>query len=111
MKRYEMIKSKELFNSIIKNGNKNKNDSYIIFYTKSENYKPNFGLAVSKKMGNSVIRNKIKRQIRNIIDNNKLLFKNNYNYIIMVRKDFINNNYKVNEELMIDLIRKVKYEK
>ena len=87
MKRYEMVKSHEEFNKIINNGKKISNKYMIIFILKKEFIKPNFGIAVSKKIGNAAERNKLKRQFRNIVDNNRFLFKNYYNYIIMIKKE------------------------
>ena len=52
----------------------------------SENENNKYGIAVSNKLGKAVIRNKLKRQTRAIIDENKNLFKNAFNYIIMIRK-------------------------
>lgn len=87
MKRYEMIKKHEDFNNIIQKGKKI-NGKYAIVFRIEKNYeKPNFGIAVGKKIGNAVTRNKFKRQYRNIIDNYRFLFKNNNNYIIMIKKE------------------------
>ena len=77
-----------------------------------KNYiKPNFGLAISKKVGNAVLRNKLKRRLRNIIDNNRLLFKNNKNYIIMIKKEATLASYKELENDLINLLRKDNNEK
>ncbi len=86
MKRYEMIKKHEDFTNIINNGKK-KSGKYIIIFSLSKKFeKPNFGIAVGKKVGNAVERNKIKRQVRNIIDKNRFLFQNFTNYIIMIKR-------------------------
>lgn len=86
MKRTETIKDKRLFNSIIKDGKFKKNKEYVIYIMKREDEKINYGIAISNKVGHAVVRNKLKRQTRSIIDNNRNLFKNGHNYIIMIRK-------------------------
>lgn len=86
MKKIETIKSPDIFNDVIKNGNKIKSKYFVICNKKNDD-KLLFGVAVGKKVGNAVIRNKIKRQLRNIIDQNKLLFKNNHFYIIIGKKE------------------------
>lgn len=101
MKRYEMVKSHEEFNNIINNGTKKSGKYLVIFKIKKEFIKPNFGIAVGKKLGNAVIRNKYKRILRNIIDKNRFLFSNYNNYIIMIKKEAKDSNYqKINDELM-----------
>ena len=86
MKKYEIVKEHKEFDDILSNGSYYKNNYYII-YNKDSNYNfPRFGIAAGKKLGNAVIRNKIKRQVRMIISSNKNLFKNNKDYIIMIRK-------------------------
>lgn len=102
MRRYEMVKSHEDFNKIINQGNKKNGKSIIMFYLKKDYPKPNFGIAVGKKIGNAVVRNKYKRRFRNIIDNNKLLFSNYNNYIIMIKKEALKSSY---EELENELVR------
>ena len=111
MKRYEMIKKHEEFSNIINNGTKLKGKYLLIFYQNKNYIKPNFGLAISKKVGNAVLRNKLKRRLRNIIDNNRLLFKNNKNYIIMIKKEATLASYKELENDLINLLRKDNNEK
>ena len=93
MKKYEVVKEKRTFDDIIKNGNQIKNDVYVIHYSKHEENFPKFGIAVGKKIGNAVIRNKYKRITRNIVDQNKFLFKNDYNYIIILKKKCLELSY------------------
>ena len=49
MKKQETIKSKEEFNNIIKNGKVLATSGFLIYYLKSDNERPKFGIAVSKK--------------------------------------------------------------
>lgn len=106
LKKYEIVKKNTDFNDIINTGRCIRNKYYSIYYKDSEDDFPKFGLAVSKKCGNAVDRNKIKRQLRNIIDDNKKLFSIKMNYIIMVRKEVLNVSYLQMEEQLINLIKK-----
>ena len=106
-----MVKSHENFQEIINKGNKIKGKYSIVFYKEKEYPKPNFGLAVGKKLGNAVVRNKFKRQFRNIVDNNRFLFKNNHNYIIMIKREANNASFSDLEKDLINTLRKDIHEK
>ena len=86
MKKREIIKSKKDFSNIIKTSKFIKTNEYVIYYKENNLNTTRFGIAISNKIGNAVTRNKLKRQTREIIDKLKTLFKNNTDYIIMIRK-------------------------
>ena len=79
------IKKNEEFEYIINNGKVLKNKLYVIYYIESKKEYNRFGISVSKKVGDAVKRNKIKRRIRDIIIKNSI--KSNYDYVIIVRKE------------------------
>ena len=106
MKRIETIKDRRIFNNIIKNGKFIKNQYFVIYYMKSENENNKYGIAVSNKLGKAVVRNKLKRQTRAIIDDNKNLFKNAFNYIIMIRKTCTEAEYSTMNEAFKSLLEK-----
>lgn len=107
MKKNYIIKKHEDFNNIIKNGKFMKSNSFVLYYLPSEDKKIYFGIAVSKKIGNAVIRNKVKRIMRMIIHNNQKSFKNDNKYIIMMRRDCLINSYKQIEEELLNILGKV----
>lgn len=106
MKKYEIVKEHKEFDDIIHNSPYKKNRYYIIYYKERENCYSRFGIAVGKKIGNAVIRNRVKRQVRALIDKNKNLFKNNTDYIIIMKKDFLNLNYEEATNELISLMKK-----
>lgn len=111
MKKNQIIKSSMVFEDVIKNGNVLKNKYYNIFYKENNSNKALFGFAVGKKLGNAVTRNKNKRQLKNIVDNNQYLFSNSNYYIIMLKKDILSLNYKEKKENFIKLMSLKKGEK
>lgn len=106
MKKNEVVKKSLDFDKVINNGKKVSNNYYTIFYNKMNNTYPHFGLAISKKIGKAHLRNKIKRQLRMLISNNKFLFSNGYYYIIMVKKGYLDISYSEKEKELINLIKK-----
>lgn len=106
MKKYEIVKSSREFNDIIQTGQKNTNKYFLIFSKQSNDNLNRFGIAVGKKIGNAVVRNKWKRIIRVLVDHNKLLFKKYYNYIIMIKKECLGLTFKQLEKEFISLLRK-----
>ena len=106
MKRIETIKDQKLFNNIIRNGKFIKKNFFVIYNIRKEEDKINYGIAVSNKLGKAVVRNKLKRQTRAIIDNHRNLFKNAHNYIIMIRKGSVGVEYQVLERALVELLEK-----
>lgn len=105
MKKYEIVKEKRVFDKIIKESKYVKNSAFVIYYEKHEDNFPKFGVAVGKKIGNAVTRNKYKRIIRNLIDKNKFLFKNTFDYIIIIKKSCLNMSYNELDDSLNKLIK------
>ena len=98
------MKKQEVVNKNNQTGKRRSNKNYIICSEKKDFMKNNYGIAVGKKLGNAVIRNKLKRQIRQIIDNNGFLFPNFHNYIIILKRDILLLNYKQKENELKKLL-------
>ena len=108
MKKLYIVKNNYQFEDIIKYGNCIKNKYYVI-YSKDNNLAyDRFGISVSKKLGNAVVRNHYKRKIRSIIDNYRKLYINKKDYIIIVRKQAINQPFDILETEFVTLINKRK---
>lgn len=108
MKKNEVVKSKIDFNNIIQNSPFIKNQSFVIYIRKTETRKRHFGIAVSKKLGNAVVRNKLKRQLRAILDEMKENFPNNHDYIIMIKKSCVELSFLQKKNDLENLIKEIK---
>ena len=107
MKKKNIVKENKDFSKIINNGQKYWNDTYSIYYDKNTYGYYRIGISVSKKIGNAVVRNKIKRQIRCIVDKYKNIYQNDKDYIIIVRKNYINFKFSELEMKFLELINKI----
>lgn len=103
MKKLEIIKSSREYTEII-NTNKFKRNKYFSVYYRKNNDKNKYGITVPKKTGTAVIRNKIKRRVKNIIDNNKNIVQKNYDYVIIVKKGIIDLTYQEMEKELLKLL-------
>ena len=115
MKKSMIVKDNKEFSGIINTGIAYK-DKYIVIYIKANNLNKNrFGVTVGTKVGNAVVRNKFKRQIRNIVDNYKNFYSKDLDYIIIVRKRSLLASYKELSEsfskLMANINNNIKGEK
>lgn len=107
MKKKNIIKSKLEYTEIIKKCKYLKNNYFIIYYRENNKNINRYGISVPKKTGKAVVRNKIKRRLKNIIDNNEFDIQKCYDYVIIIRKRLIELNYQEMEDSFINLIRKI----
>ena len=107
MKKNNIVRKKYEFDDVIKKGQVCKNDFFIIYYKSNEVNNYRFGISVGKKLGNAVFRNKYKRKIRSIIDNNKKSYQNNMDYIIIMRKGSIGMSFSSLENSFLELINNI----
>jgi len=105
MKKRERIKNKEEFDNMIKNTNSKKNSFFIIHTNPKKEENTRFGIAVGTKVGNAVTRNKLKRQIKEIINEKRILFEKELDYIIIVRKSCLDLNFEQMKEKLKELIK------
>lgn len=106
MKKYEIVKEHKDFDIIIEKGRYKKSKNFVIYNKESDYNFPRFGLAVGKKVGNAVIRNKIKRQFRMILTKNKNLFSNHQDYIIIVKRSSLMQSFQELENELVSLMEK-----
>ncbi|MEG2348840.1 MAG: ribonuclease P protein component [Clostridia bacterium] len=109
------IKKNKTFRYILKKGNFIRGKYVNIYITNSNNNKiNNFGICVSKKNGNSVQRNKLKRWAREVYKNNEKNIKKGYNLVFLYKKETTTNilNYNLLNSEVIRILKVMKiYEK
>lgn len=106
MKKANIIKSSIEINDIINSKKVIRNKYFYIYKGTNDKNTYRFVICVSKKIGNAVRRNKIRRQIKDIIDKSNLIFKQNQDYVIIVSKEINNIDFNKIKEELINLISK-----
>ena len=70
----------------------------------------NISFVVKKKIGNAVKRNKIKRRLRNIMNEavKKITINFNYSFLVIAKSSMLNNEYKIIKETLFQDFAKIK---
>lgn len=87
MKKELRIKKNKDFQEAFKKGRSFANRQFVVYVLRKEEQGPfRIGLSVSKKIGNAVMRNQIKRYIRQSVLELKELISPGMDYVIIARK-------------------------
>lgn len=105
MKKINIIKENREFGRIIQTYKSFKYRDYIIYIERDTNDTYKFGLSIGKKVGNAVTRNKVKRRIKNILD--EKVYQNNFNCIIIVKKGIVDKSYAEMREDLFYIVNKL----
>lgn len=79
------IRESQQYNNIYQNGRKFLGKCLIVFIVENELGINRFGIVTSKKIGNAVTRNKAKRRLRSLINENRLKLKQGYDIVLVSR--------------------------
>lgn len=97
MKKEYRVKKNEDFSAIISKKQSFANRAFIVYYLNNNEKKARIGISVSKKIGNAVIRNKIKRQVRMMVQE-IFNFQEPIDYVIIIRKKYLFLSYEENKK-------------
>ncbi len=106
------LSKNEQFRELLKK-QKLSNKYVTIFFgiiDKSNKKKLNISFVTKKKIGNAVKRNKIKRRLRNIVNEaiKKISIKFDYSYLVIAKSTMLNNEYTNIKEALFQSFKKIK---
>ena len=106
------LSKNEEFKTLLKK-KKISNKYVTIFFGQLENKKNNklnISFVAKKKIGNAVKRNKIKRRLRNIINEavKKISINFKYSYLVIAKSTMLNNEFKNIKETLFQEFEKIK---
>ena len=105
------LSKNEEFKSLL-NQKKVSNRYVTVFFGKLENKnknKLNISFVTKKKIGNAVKRNKIKRRLRNIVNDavKKISLNFNYSYLVIAKPTMLNNDYTIIKETLFKELERI----
>ncbi len=106
MKRINRVRKHQEFDAIIHGSHAVKSKHFSIYYSVKQEPLTRIGISVSKKNGNAVTRNRIKRQVRAMIGSNFELNKP-YDVIIIVRASYKTSEFASNAEELMETLGKI----
>ncbi|MDC1032733.1 ribonuclease P protein component [Candidatus Pelagibacter sp.] len=106
------LSKNEEFKNLLKQ-KKISNKYVTIFFGQLDNKdlkKLNISFVTKKKIGNAVKRNKIKRRLKNIINEaeKKLSLKFNYSYLVIAKPTMLNNEYTIIKETLFQDFERIR---
>ena len=105
MKIINRIKASDDFALAIKQGRAQRNQSYVIHYRPNELNYVRVGISVSSKLGDAVVRNRIKRQIRSMCDALIDYNSQSLDIVIIAKANFLNRSFDDNKQSLQELLK------
>ena len=106
MKYSESLKKNKDFQQVYRHGT-SKANRYLVMYVLENQYMKNrLGISVSKKVGNSVVRHRVTRLIRESYRLNELLFKKSLDIVVIARPSAKEKSYQEIESALLHLAKK-----
>tara|TARA_Y100000996_G_scaffold325051_1_gene261124 strand:- start:26 stop:367 length:342 start_codon:yes stop_codon:yes gene_type:complete len=106
-----LSKNEEFKNLLKKKKATNKYITIFFGYLNNKNNKKlNVSFVVKKKIGNAVKRNKIKRRLRNIMNDaiKKISINLSYSYLVIAKPTMLNSDYTNIKEILFQEFKKIK---
>ena len=101
----ESLKKNHLFSNVYNNG-KSRADRFLVMYILENSMDENrIGVSVSKKVGNSVVRHRLKRLVKEAYRLNESSFEKGFDIVIIARKESADQGFKTIEHTLMKLAK------
>ena len=105
MKKSFRVKREKDFKAIFKDGTSFANRKFVVYQLENQQNHFRVGLSVSKKLGNAVTRNQIKRRIRHILLNVREHLADNVDFVVIARKGVESLDYAEMEKNLLHVLK------
>ena len=109
----EIIKKRSQFIKIFKNSKRIESEKIRVYFTANKEDKgiSKFSVVTGRKLGKAVVRNRIKRIIKEVYRKNKEYFGRGIDWIFIPQGKWEKMNYNNTERLLLDVIKGIKKKK
>ena len=107
MKVINRVKDRQDFVLVVKKGKTLKETPYFVHYLNNGLSVCRVGLSVSKRVGNAVTRNRIKRQARAMCDSLIDYSSHTFDIVIVIKAEFLNSDFDTNKKTLNNLLSKI----
>ena len=104
----EIFRGKHDFNAVHNRGRSFTNHALILLIVRDERYNGKVGFAAGKKLGGAVVRNRVKRLMREAYRLNKNSLRRDFGMILVGRKFLTTAKFKDAQKAFLDLCRRAK---
>ncbi|MBR5914219.1 MAG: ribonuclease P protein component [Selenomonadaceae bacterium] len=104
----EILRDKRDFNAVYSNGRSYVNKDLVLYVLNDERYNGKVGFAAGKKLGCAVVRNRVKRLLREAYRLNKKNLRSDRTIILMGRKSLVDAKVDVAIKAFHNLCKKAK---
>lgn len=105
MKKSFRVKREKDFKAIFKDGTSFANRKFVVYQLENQQNHFRVGLSVSKKLGNAVTRNQIKRRIRHILQSVKGSLVEHVDFVVIARKGVETLEYAEMEKNLLHILK------
>ncbi len=107
MNKRNRIKKDKEFQAVFKKGRSFANRQFVVYILQKEGQEElRLGLSVSKKIGNAVVRNRIKRYIRQVFLELKEELRQDLDYVVIARKPVAEMDFHQSKSSMKHVLKK-----
>lgn len=107
MKQTESIKENFEFKRVYRRGKSNADYNLVVYFFKNYKKHNRLGVTVSNKLGKAVLRNKIKRRIKNSFHHNASDIKTSYDIVIVARSGAATSDFAAIDKSLVKNLKKL----
>ncbi|TVY10696.1 ribonuclease P protein component [Paenibacillus cremeus] len=107
MEKKNRLTKREYFDKVYRYGKSAANHQFVLYYMvqpKQESFR--LGVSVSKKLGNAVVRNRIRRLLKEIVRLNAERLPGGYDLILIARKPAAEMSYQEMEKSVLHVLKR-----